>query len=82
MVNKPRQRQGRLRTYDRRIFDALIYLARTGTQWCALPREFGPKSTVYSRFKEWVEYGWKAKSTGQFCYLSMKKLWGLIGSGK
>lgn len=56
-VAKPRQKPGRPRADDRRIFDALIYLARTGTQWSALPREFGLKSTVYSRFSEWVEHG-------------------------
>lgn len=32
-VNKPRQKSGRPRRADRPIFDALIYLARTGMQW-------------------------------------------------
>ncbi len=57
VVNKPRQRPGRPRSADRPIFDALIHLARTGSQWCALPAEFPPKSTVHDRFQEWVEYG-------------------------
>ncbi len=31
---------------------------RTGAQWEALPRqEYGPKSTVHVRLKEWMEYG-------------------------
>ena len=42
----------------RRIFDGLIYVLRTGCQWRALPRgEYAPKSTVWGRFKQWVEAG-------------------------
>jgi putative transposase len=48
---------GRPRSADRPIFDALIYLARTGAQWEALPQEFPPKSTVHDRLQEWLAYG-------------------------
>lgn len=54
---KPRTKPGRPRRDDRAIFDGLIWLARTGSQWAALPREFGPKSTVHERFTEWVTTG-------------------------
>jgi len=57
VVNKPRLKLGRPRCADRPIFDALIYLARTGGQWGALPQEFPPKSTVHDRLQEWLEYG-------------------------
>jgi transposase len=53
-VDKPRKKPGRPRHDDRAIFDGLVWLARTGSQWAALPREFGPKSTVHERFSEWV----------------------------
>jgi len=56
-VDKPRRKPGRPRRDDRAIFDGLIWLARTGSQWSQLPREFGPKSTVHERFAEWVETG-------------------------
>jgi transposase len=56
-VDKPRKKPGRPRRDDRAIFDGLIWLARTGSQWSALPREFGPKSTVHERFSEWVATG-------------------------
>lgn len=56
-VDKPRQKSGRPRRSDRPIFNALIYLARTGGQWCSLPDRFPPKSTVHDRLQEWVEYG-------------------------
>ena len=56
-VDKPRKKAGRPRRADRAIFDGLIWLARTGSQWSQLPRAFGPKSTVHERFTEWVDTG-------------------------
>lgn len=56
-VDKPRKKPGRPRRDDRAIFDGLVWLARTGAQWAALPAEFGPKSTVHERFTEWVASG-------------------------
>jgi transposase len=56
-IDKPRKKPGRPRRDDRAIFNGLIWLARTGSQWAALPREFGPKSTVHERFSEWVDAG-------------------------
>ena len=55
--DKVRKKPGRPRRDDRTIFDGLIWLARTGSQWAMLPREFGPKSTVHERFSEWVGTG-------------------------
>ena len=56
-VDKPRKKPGRPRRDDRAIFEGLIWLARTGSQWSQLPRHFGPKSTVHERFAEWVATG-------------------------
>ncbi len=56
-VDKVRKKPGRPRRDDRAIFDGLIWLARTGSQWSQLPPEFGPKSTVHARFSEWVATG-------------------------
>jgi len=55
--DKPRKKPGRPRRDDRAIFNGLIWLARSGSQWSALPREFGPKSTVHERFSEWIATG-------------------------
>jgi putative transposase len=55
--DKERKKPGRPRRDDRAIFDGLVWLARTGSQWAALPREFGPKSTAHERFSEWVATG-------------------------
>ena len=57
VIDKPRKKPGRPRKADRPIFNGLIWLARTGSQWVALPRAFGPKSTVHERFTEWVTSG-------------------------
>jgi len=57
ILHKPRKKPGAPRKDDRRILDALTWLARTGAQWAALPAEFGPKSTAHDRLQEWVEYG-------------------------
>ena len=54
VIEKLRKKPGRPRRDDRGLFDGLIWLLRTGSQWSALPREFGPKSTLYDRFSEWV----------------------------
>src|SRR5438445_659525 len=39
VVEKPRKKPGRPRHDDRPIFDGLIWIARSGGQWKALPRD-------------------------------------------
>jgi len=42
----------------RLIFDAIVYVLRTGCQWQHLPRqEYAPGSTVHGRFTQWVKQG-------------------------
>jgi putative transposase len=48
---------GRPRMDDRKAFEAIVYLLRTGIQWNALPRELGASSTVHDRFQEWEQAG-------------------------
>ena len=43
---------GRPRTTDvRAVFDAIIYLLRTGCQWRKLPSDFPPRPTVHGYFR-------------------------------
>ena len=42
---------------DRKAFEAIVYVLRTGIQWNALPREVGASSTVHDRFQEWEAKG-------------------------
>lgn len=50
----------------RQVFEAIVYVLRTGCQWKALPKErFGSASAVHKRFLEWQAAGffealWKA----------------------
>jgi transposase len=40
------------------VFEAVMYVLRTGCQWKALPKErFGSASAVHKRFLEWEEAG-------------------------
>jgi putative transposase len=49
---------GRPATSFRLLFDALVYVLRTGCQWHALPRqEYAPGSTVHGWFRRWVQAG-------------------------
>jgi len=52
------RRGGRPRTTDlREVMNAIRYVLRTGCQWRQLPKDFPPRSTVYSYFWEWSRYG-------------------------
>ena len=54
----PAQRGGRPRKTDmREVMNAVRYVLRTGCQWRQLPKDFPPRSTVYSYFWEWTRYG-------------------------
>jgi putative transposase len=48
---------GRPRMEDRKAFEAIVYVLRTGIQWNALPRELGASSTVPDRLQEWEAKG-------------------------
>ena len=64
VIDKPRKKSGRPARDARAIFNGLIWLARTGSQWSQLPARYGPKSTVHDRFKALVEHGCLRKAWG------------------
>ena len=44
--------------HPRLVFEALVYVLRTGCQWKALPAErFGSASAIHARFLEWEKAG-------------------------
>ena len=57
---------GRKPKDPRLVFEAIVYVLRTGCQWKALPAErFGSASAIHARFLEWEQAGffealWKA----------------------
>lgn len=52
-----KKKTGRPYRSDRAMLGAILYLLRTGIQWNALPREIGASTTVYDRFRLWMEAG-------------------------
>lgn len=57
-VYKNRPGSGRRRLPARQVFEAILYVLRTGIQWKALPKEqFGSPSAVHRYFQEWEAAG-------------------------
>jgi len=53
-----RPRRGRKRRVDMRgVIDGIFYVLQNGCAWANLPRDFPPKSTVYSYFRRFIEDG-------------------------
>jgi len=49
---------GRKPKQARTVFEAIVYVLRTGCQWKALPKErFGSASAIHKRFLEWESAG-------------------------
>lgn len=49
---------GRKPIPPRRIFEAIMYVLRTGCQWKALPKErFGSPSAIHTHFMRWMRAG-------------------------
>jgi putative transposase len=57
----PPRHLGRPRTDLRRVFNALLYVAKAGCQWRLLPKEFPVWQTVCQVFRKWArEHVWEA----------------------
>jgi transposase len=54
---KRRPGGGRKPMEPRKVFEAIVYVLRTGCQWKALPKEFGSASSVHKYFLEWKRQG-------------------------
>lgn len=53
-----RDPRGKKPTHEpRKMFNAMLYLAKTGCQWRMLPKEFPNWRAVHSRYVRWSEKG-------------------------
>lgn len=49
---------GRKPITPRKVFEAIVYVLRTGIQWKALPKEiFGSPSSIHAYFRKWEKEG-------------------------
>lgn len=48
---------GRKRINQRNALDGMIYQARTGCQWRAIPREFGDHRSIHRTKQRWIAAG-------------------------
>ena len=42
---------------NRRYFEGMMWIARTGAQWRYLPEEYGKWNSVFRRYRRWVTTG-------------------------
>ena len=52
-----RGRWGRPSQDNRRYFEGMLWIARTGAQWRHLPDAYGRWNSVFRRYRRWVETG-------------------------
>ena len=49
---------GRKPLDSRKVFEAIVYVLKTGTQWKSLPKDiFGSPSSIHAYFKKWEAQG-------------------------
>ena len=53
----PRVKTGRTPKDNRMMFNAILWLARSGAAWADIPERYGPHQSVYSRFCKWRDDG-------------------------
>ncbi len=72
---------GRPAKSARLVFEAIVYVLRTGCQWKALPFErFGSASAIHARFLEWEHAGlfeaiWQARLAEYDCLEGVSWRW-------
>jgi hypothetical protein len=53
----PQPLRGRKRSDDRRALNGILYVLKTGCNWCELPRRYGSYETAHRRLKQWSTEG-------------------------
>jgi len=52
-----RKRRGPRREDDRRIISGIIHVLQSGMRWRDCPKEYGPPTTIYNRWRRWSQQG-------------------------
>lgn len=53
----PTDVRGKPREDDRRVISGILHVLKIGCRWCDCPAEYGPPTTIYSRFTRWAQRG-------------------------
>ncbi|MDJ0597065.1 MAG: transposase [Pleurocapsa sp. MO_226.B13] len=54
----PKKKRTRPATWSKReILDGIFYQLKNGCNWCDLPKDLPPYSTVFWHYKQWRELG-------------------------
>ncbi len=61
----PTDGPGPRRRNDRKIFNGIFHILRTGEPWRNLPERYGPHSTCFNRYNRWRQKGGWAKVSGK-----------------
>lgn len=57
ILSSDRKKMGRPRNDDRKTFNGIYWVLRTGAPWRDMPEMYGKWQTVYKRFAQWQESG-------------------------
>ena len=53
----PDKVRGVPRTDDRRVISGIIHILKSGCRWIDAPAEYGPRKTLYNRWRRWAGKG-------------------------
>ena len=54
----PKKKRTKPPTWSKRkILDGIFYQLKNGCNWCDLPKDLPPYSTVFWHYKQWREFG-------------------------
>ena len=53
----PDKVRGVSRADDRRVISGIVHVLKSGCRWADAPSEYGPRKTLYNRWRRWAEKG-------------------------
>ncbi|MCK5632224.1 transposase [bacterium] len=56
---------GRPKLDNKRTFEGILFVLKTGIQWCELPEKYGCFTTIHGKFIKWIRAGFFKKMTAR-----------------
>ena len=53
----PDEVRGVARVDDRRVISGIVHVLKSGCRWADSPPDYGPRKTLYNRWRRWAEKG-------------------------